>query len=71
MARSFIHEERYVLVVDGQRKASYADSAAAQSAADKIQQTYPRVIVAIVDQHERKDIKGEADAVPSQAPWPD
>ena len=70
--RSYIHEERYVLVIDGQRKASYADQASAMAEASRIRAAYPRVTVAVHDQHE-DTVSGlrETPQDANPAPWPD
>ena len=50
--RSYVHEDRYVLVIDGQRKVSYADQGAAIAEASRIRAAHPRVNVAVHDQQE-------------------
>jgi hypothetical protein len=70
MAYSPLNKERYVLVIDGQRKGSYADLASAHLEAEKLRKAYPRVTVSIQDQ-ESDDIRGEAEPKPNDAPWPD
>lgn len=48
--RSFTHESRYVLSVDGQRKASYQDAESAMAAGRKISDAFPRLNVSVQDQ---------------------
>jgi hypothetical protein len=48
--RTYVHEERYVLVIDGQRKVSFVDHGAAVAEANRIRTAYPRVNIAIHDQ---------------------
>ena len=50
--RSFTHESRYVLSVDGQRKASYQDAELAMAAGRKISAAFPRLNVSVQDQTE-------------------
>lgn len=50
--RSFTHESRYVLSVDGQRKASYQDAESAIAAGRKISNAFPRLNVSVQDQTE-------------------
>ncbi len=50
--RSFTHESRYVLSVDGQRKASYQDAELAMAAGRKISEAFPRLNVSVQDQTE-------------------
>lgn len=47
---SYIHEDRYVLVIDGQRKVSFVDPDTAIAEASRIRAAYPRVNIAIHDQ---------------------
>ena len=51
-SRNFLRYNRYILVIDGQRKSSYVDAASAQAEADKIQAAYPRLNVVIHDQEQ-------------------
>jgi hypothetical protein len=72
MSRSYIHEERYVLVINGQRKVSYADQAAAMAEASRIRAAYPRVTIVVHDQQEDtvSALRGTSPTA-NPAPWPD
>jgi hypothetical protein len=72
MPRSYVHEERYVLVIDGQRKASYADQASAMAEASRIRAAYPRVTIVVHDQQEDTlSALRETPPTANPAPWPD
>ena len=69
--RGFVHEGRYVVAVDGQRKSSYADESAAFEQARKIQQAYPRLNVEVHDQEtDLETLLNEGKEKPNPAPWP-
>jgi hypothetical protein len=70
--RSYIHEERYVVVIDGQRKASYADQASAMAEAGRIRAAYPRVTIVVHDQQEDTvSALRQTPPTANPAPWPD
>jgi hypothetical protein len=72
MPRSYVHEERYVLVIDGQRKVSYADQATAIAEASRIRAAYPRVTILVHDQQEDTvSALRETRQSANPAPWPD
>lgn len=70
MPRSYIHEERYVLVIDGHRKVSYADQGTRRKLTGYA--AYPRVTNVVYDQQE-KTVSALRKTPPTAnpAPWSD
>jgi hypothetical protein len=70
--RSYVHQERYVLVIDGQRKVSYTDQGTALAEASRIRAAYPRVMIVVHDQQlDTVSALRETPPAANPAPWPD
>lgn len=56
MFRNIMHPNRYILVVDGQRKLSFDQADAATNKAEMLKVANPRVAVSVYDQDEAREL---------------